>query len=389
MIRYLIAATLLFSSTVLAEPIEFLIPGQFPVSTGNFDEDNFSLDGTTDQIEWVFQSETSSPITQLCARYNDSVGTPPEYKISLQGVDETSNPAASDGTVKESGNASATFTPPADTSWDNTFQCHTLTSSYTPSIGERLAIVIEDSGTPDGSNYGQWTATWNNSVINTLTEYAIVTNAGSPSTKDREYPIYAYKTASTTYGRPILETGWNFTGPTDPRFNSSDTPDERGLRFRFGEGQTCTYSIQYIEWQGRAAGAGSITINLRNDSDTLIDSATYDSDLNSQEGLVTGVHRVWFDDGDSLNCNDWYRVTLVPGSDDTGLDYVEGPAAADMDALPGGTNFYETNRTNAGSWTNDTDRRPSIALGIFNFSASGGGGGGSTVRGSTYNRHYN
>src|SRR5438105_4685448 len=85
---------------------------------------SFALDQTTDQIEYIFQAAEAITITRLGFRYGTRTGTPPTYQVSLQGVDGTGVP---DGTVKGGGSpASATFTPPADATWDATWRWVTL-----------------------------------------------------------------------------------------------------------------------------------------------------------------------------------------------------------------------------------------------------------------------
>src|SRR5262245_6559267 len=101
-----------------------------------------ALNQSTDTMEFIWDSyDNGLVISRLGFRYGTRTGTPPTYRISLQGVDGSGLP---DGTIKGGGSpASATFTPPADTSWNSTWQWINLSNTYTTANrGEKLATVI-------------------------------------------------------------------------------------------------------------------------------------------------------------------------------------------------------------------------------------------------------
>lgn len=108
-----------------------------------------SSGASVDRVATILQVGNAFLIEEVGFYYGVRTGTPPEYKVSLQGVDGSGNP---DGTIKNGGAAVVTFTPPADTSINNTWQRKTI-AGHTTSPGEWIAIVIEySSGTINASN---------------------------------------------------------------------------------------------------------------------------------------------------------------------------------------------------------------------------------------------
>lgn len=165
---------------------------------------NFTFDATNDGVAFVFMSETTDPITKVFFRYGVRVGTgtPPTFRISLQALDTSGNPT---GTVLGGGSpASATFTPPADATWDGTGRWITLANSYTPTRGQILAIVIEhSSGTIDAANGSTITRSMLGGIqSNSGIPYALTENSGIWS-KVNASAVFGYGTATTKYGMPI------------------------------------------------------------------------------------------------------------------------------------------------------------------------------------------
>jgi hypothetical protein len=77
-----------------------------------------------------------------------------------------------------------------------------------------------------------------------------------------------------------------------------------------------------------------------------------------------------------------YRIGFQPA--DTGHNFaitvIEFTDAADLDAMPGGTDFLLSTRTNAAGWAADsTTKRPIAEFIIDDMTEPAGGGGGGTV----------
>lgn len=169
---------------------------------------NHIVDASNEGVSFAFLSETSGAITKVGFRYGARTGTPPVYRASLQSLNTSGTP---DGTVLGGGSpASVTFTPPADTTWDGLFQWVTLDNSYTPTLGQSLAIVIEySSGTIDGSNNSSFTRSILGMDSSPANPYSL-TNTGGTWAKQTTGAVFGYATASTRHGR-IVSSAYSTT----------------------------------------------------------------------------------------------------------------------------------------------------------------------------------
>jgi hypothetical protein len=328
---------------------------------------NITLDAATDQWETVFQVPEAVVITKVGFRYGARTGTPPTYKVSLQGVGATGNP---DGTIKGSGSpASKTFTPPADTTWDGTWQWITLDNPYTCVRGEYLSIVIAyESGTIDSGNASSFTGTITN-IEQSGNCYNINNQAGS-RTKATTFPTFGYASASKSYGFPIANV-------SNSTFNSSSTPDERAIRFTIPTGWMQSYKVVGVRWC--MAGAGNAhTMKLclyDSDGTTILQDVTLDSDITASTS-ATLVYQAYFDEATlaTLLAGTQYRLSFVPQS--SGAPAILGlvvPLAADRTAWPGGTAFAASSRTDGGAWTDDDTLRYWAELILEDITTGGGG----------------
>lgn len=318
---------------------------------------SFTLDGTTDQLEWVFQADDAITITHLGFRYGARTGTPPTFIISLQGVDGSGNP---DGTIKGGGSpASATFTPPADATWDGTWQWIALANSFTVARGDMLAIVIAySSGTINGSNSSAITARLTNLAV-PASPYVITNNAGS-RTRGAVQPIFGYKSATRAYGYP-LET------ITVTAFSSDSTPDEYAMKFTVPTGWGSSLAVLGVQFPIQAYDAAkTLQVTLYDtDGTTVLQRITLDSDY-LRGLLAVGRATVLFDEVtlSALTIGSAYRVGLAP--QETASNFqpyrLQVDAAADWDAWPFAQQAALSTRTDAGAWTDDTTQRLQMDL---------------------------
>jgi len=334
-------------------------------SNGSGSIQSFVLDQSTDQLEFVFQCERADTITDLCYNYvSKCSGTPVAHQIDLEGVNlTTGNP---DGTIKSSTNAKAAFTPSATTSEDGTIQCKTLTSSYTCTQGELLAIVIKPTGAPTATNCGNfgYNASWSNFGFGL--PYAIQNNA-TVRTKVSGVPTVSYKSATRTYGWPI--TGQGQTG-----YSSSQ---EDGNVFTVPASWCSTFKLDAVDVYGATPSAGKdLTFRLYNGSasgdTTVLDSVTVDGDTLSANGSNKPIRAV-FTSSTTLTCGNGYRIVVAPTAAASGwnLAYQTVQTSADFGAWPLGTGVYYTTR-NAGSWTDTTTKRANMAIRLKDVTTSSG-----------------
>lgn len=313
---------------------------------------NFPLDQTTDAVEFIFQAHEAATITHLGYRYGARTGTPPTYKISLQGVDGTGIP---DGTIKGGASpASKTFTPPADASIDGLFQYQQLDNAYTCSRGEYLSIVIAySSGTINGSNTSSFTTTDrnDNSNVNTGFPYAIANDAGVRA-RSQNHPIFAFKSATTVYGSPVQAI-------YNPAFTNATTPDEVAHAFTIPSGWAASYQIEGVAQFLQLPAGGSLKVMLYSGT-TVLATATHDTD-DYQAATGSRLATFYFQDATlpTLTPGVQYRIGFQP-QDAAGnyffFGYTQG-ANAEWGAYPLGIDWYLSTRTDAGAWTDVTTSR--------------------------------
>ncbi len=341
---------------------------------------SFSLNGATDTLAWVFSTPNGIVVTKLGFRYTQRTGTPPAYRISLQAVTNglpTGTPLGG-GTPAE-----ATFTPPADASWDATWQWITLDNSYT-TTGAVVAIVIEySSGTVDGSNFSSITNRTNGAGTSHWLPYVIETNAGTPARTNALLSVYGMQSASLTYGNPLLTI-------TSATFALDSTPDEYALRFMVPTSFCATYSVMGVNALLGAAATGKTMLVTLYDTDgtTPLQTVTWDSDdaRTQSDTSVIGTE-LYFDEATlaTLTAGSVYRIGFAPQQNSAGtdqrvliFDYASNDALSAAQYF--GSDWYLNSRTGGGAWTDDATvdaRRPAVELifGDWTPAAAGGGGG--------------
>lgn len=321
---------------------------------------NFAVDGATDAAEFIFQVGEAITITRLGVRVGAVVGTSPTYRISLQGVSAAGVP---DGTVKASGNASATWQPSgAGFSW------RTLTSSYAASAGEFLALVVDySSGTIDASNYASITTTMTNLVPNPPRFPTAYNNAaGTRSGQGTGFVgPFGFGTSGQAYGIPI-DAAYNQV------YNSGSGSDEWGMRFSIPThfGSSCQLLGAYIAGFGSQTGS-TIALTAYNGT-TSIASLNIDSDMFPNTSTGTSTFR--FASPPTISPGTQYRLALAPVStQNTTLRGYSFASAADRLALVPGSDWLVSHRADAGAWSDvDTSVLPIIPI-IGNISSGGGG----------------
>jgi hypothetical protein len=338
---------------------------------------NFSLDQTTDKSEAIFQIPEDITVTRVGFRYGVRTGTPPTYKVSIQTVDATTGFPT--GTVIGGGSpASATFTPPADATWDGTYRAVTLDNSASMTRGTLYGFVIEySSGTVDGSNFSSFTnrsAIFNN--LNFGLPYAIQNAAGTRTKQSSSgMPVFSVGSARPIYGLPVL------AGTSTGNVNSNSTPDEIGIKFVVPS-WGATLSVVGVRIMLNATAGRTFDMTLY-DGTTALQAVTFDSD-NFMTGAVV-PSQFYFDETtlSSLTEGATYRLAFKPNETNTNLvmNYVSFGAAGDLAAFNGSGTYMYTSRTDAGAWS-DTDTqilRMDLILGDVT-----GSSGGTTVVGQVF-----
>lgn len=329
---------------------------------------NFVLNAVNDKLHIVFQCPEAATITTVGFRYGARVGTPVQHQVSLQGVSTTTG--AGDGTILSAGNAKATFTPPADGTWDATWRELALTASYACARGEFLAMVIEPLGTPDGSNNSSFTYTAENLGGQVTQGIAVREDGGVLQGKVTIPAPFSFKSASKTYGFPALSY-------TTLDLSLTTTPDEVGLLFTLSSDWVSTFTIDRV-YAGlqRPYNSQSYKIQLY-DGTTVLQDITLDSDFMSANA---GYRCHYFDESSlaTLNGGTPYRLTFAPqvAGTDFNLFYLNVNSSTDLEPWAGAGSFLWTERTNLGAFSEINTRIPFMQFGIKDWTVPGGGGGG-------------
>ena len=306
---------------------------------------NFGIAASTSAWAAVFESEISVAITHLGFRYGARTGTPPTYAIALEGVDTGGLP---DGTDVGGGSpTSATFTPPASTAWNGTWQWVALTNSYTPTRGQRLCATIRySSGTIDASNTSSFTRELANTTGTTSMPY-MGTMTASVWTRQSAAHIFGYRTASGRYGQP--GTGVYST-------STSTSGNRKAIKFVLPSGHGSTFQVAGANLViGNLAAASSSIFGLWNGAGTALQSVTRDSDQSPIVG-TTGATRFLFTESTlaTLSYGTAYYIGLESvSSSAVAVCGIQLDNAADRSAYPNGTNCC-LSTWDGSTWTDDT-----------------------------------
>jgi hypothetical protein len=336
------------------------------------------IDNSGDKHAAVFQVPEDATITHLWTNVS-TVTSPPVCKISLQGIDASGVP---DGTVKGGGSpASVTFTPAAGVTW------HALANSYAAVRGEILAIVIEyDSGTVGASNTATFLVT-----TSTLTQrlgvpyYSSKNDAGAFGKTATTGPLFGYKTASKSFGRPFKTASLS---------KATSTTVEYAQRFSLAAGYGATKKLVGIRYWGGNATTGTQTtwITLYSGTDVL-QQIGLDADYAASAGATSREHEVYFDEANltALDFGTEYRVGII-ASTAASINALDVENDGDMGAFPFGTQIYASTRTlgaavTAGSgpasggaaWTDSPKERLYMDLILEDWTEPAAGGGGMLV----------
>lgn len=325
---------------------------------------NHSVDANNDGIGWIFQANTADAITHLGFRYGLRTGTPPVQIIGLEGVASTGLP---DGTYLGGVSpASATFTPPADATWDGTWQWVQLTNAHTPARGDVLAMTIRySSGTIDASNFSSYTRTHSDAKGRDGFPYGLILAGGTWS-----------KVAGASFGYRTANGRFGWIVPTIANPSLSTTGHRSAIFFTLPADWGDTFTLAGLNGLMRVTAGGSALFGLWDAAGTEIQAVTFDTDAFQQSG-IGGQHLLY--DGASLTAlnygTEYYAGLQCVGASPIGMSYVDLTEAADRSAFPNGVNCGYASWDGA-TWTKDDTAIPlsELILGAITEPAGGGGG---------------
>lgn len=335
---------------------------------------NHTLDASNDGVGWVFQAPNAAPITHVGFRVGARTGTPPTYVATLEGVD--TGTGAPDGSDIGSGSPTAkTFTPPADTTWDGTWQWIQLTNPYTPTRGQFLAATVRhSSGTVDGSNNITVTSGFSGTLglVDGGAPYALTLTAGSWA-KAAIYAVFGVRTASTRYGR-VLTGGFNTR-------SASTVGHRQALKFTLPAEWGDTFKVVGFSYNGSIAQtSGRAPVAALWSAGGVLQNVTLDSDIARSPQTAYRGGTVYFDESSlaTLTFGTTYYIGLeVADATNAGvlLNGVQLGSSDDLLAYPLGTSAHLAT-FDGSSWSDDQTVRPDVELILADWTEPSGGGGG-------------
>jgi len=191
----------------------------------------------------------------------------------------------------------------------------------------------------------------------------IFRNASGVWSDQEDEPLIALKYTDGSYAQ--LGTPWfPIKSLNATNFNSSSTPNERGLRFVLPFGARVSGA-----WV-RCALPAAADVVLYDASDNVLASSSLSADLNRNGNAYVPFAPTELAAGT-------YRLTFKPTTtSNVSLYDFDVESNAHLAAVEGGVEWYYTERTDGGSWTDTTTKRPWMGLLFDGIDVGGSSGGG-------------
>lgn len=286
------------------------------------------LDATTDGIEYIMQAPAALAINQVKIYVSNRTGTQPTYRVSLQGY--TPSTQRADGTIKASGLAYGDVTPSA-----NGWVTVPLGATYTPAVGEHVAVVISYlSGTIGASNNTTFGVGLSANYQAADAAFYWTINSGTASVQTGGPPMVAWSDGTNWDGYGLTGTVKTVSSTLEVamRFVAPFSATLRGLRLPATIG---TSGVPVITlYQG---GAVSDTTPLVAESFSG-QAVRYFLPFSSPPSVTEGVT---------------YRLSLKLTSGTLNLLRGDFASQADMEGHPLGTNWSYSERS-GGDWTDSS-----------------------------------
>ena len=338
--------------------------------TGGGNPATYNLTATDIGVAAITQAWYAEAITHVGFPYRSKTGTPVELTLTLETMDASGLPS---GTDVGGGSPTATaFTPPNDTTWNNTFQWVALTNSYTPARGEILCVTLQATGAPDGSNYSTVAFRFDEQYgAGTLRNFPhivyMVAGTWAKTGSSSSGGAVAFKTASHIYGAPISNT----VGV----INANTAGYRVAKAFTYPTTMVSTFKIigAHIGCKP-ASAAGTIKWGLWNSAGTALqtgDMSTIYTRNNYSSGRPISVI---FEDTTlaTLSGGTRYYIGLENVDTNCSLDVVSLTSADETECFPNGENVASAT-WNGSSWTEDATKMPVVEIIFEEWDVPSGG----------------
>jgi len=339
----------------------FFIPNPLTMVSTAFS--SLLIDASGEKAAFIVQIPKSGNITKVGFR-TGTVTSAQTLRVSLQTVDTTTGDPS--GSLYGSSTA-GTQTSPAS----NTNYLVTLGTQATATASDFVAVVIEFDSTAGNLNIAHST--------NIPQNFPYVDLYTTSWAKTASIPVLSFEYDDGSYGtiRGVFPPG----SMANTTYNSGSTPDEYALYFTIKG--PCKVSGAVIYGGQSAAGSDFDLVLYDTDGTTSLATLSVDGDVRGSTS-ATNPFTVLFSTPATLTANGVYYLSLKPTTtNNCRLMRYTFASAASLETMPGGTDFYEATRTNAGSWTTTNTIRPMIMpiLSAIDDGTSTGSGGSYTFVG--------
>jgi hypothetical protein len=308
------------------------------------------LDNTDDRVAFIFRVPKTGNITKV-GFHVITAATPQTIRVSLCTVDATTGDP---NTALYGGSAAGTQASPAA----NTFYEVTLGTAASATIGDTIAVVLQfDTTAGDvGIRPGLTSVLGRAGVAFPYMDAYVTAWTKGAANGVNCIPMCTIGYDDGTYPYNGMTPGAS-TVPAAVTFNNTSTPDEVGNRF------TVPFLCRVSGFWAIADFDGDADLVLYDSASTALATVSVDKDI---EAVATAAYQTYLPFAPvTLRPNVVYRAVVKPTSATNLIIYrLTTQSAAMMDQMSGGQAWYETSRTDAGSWTDTTTQRI-LALGLF------------------------
>jgi hypothetical protein len=221
--------------------------------------------------------------------------------------------------------------------------------------GELLACVVEFASFSAGDSLGVRALTLATASAGAIQQHYVDLFTASWAKQSSSLCVVALKYTDSPIYDVITPDIIPASGLNAPTFNSNSSPDERGLIFR--SPMSCAVSGFLVRYGSAAAGRNADFILYDSDGTTALKTVAIDGD----QVQSTSARWLFIPLTQNLTADLDYRAVIKPSSTSSvELQDFDVSAQALLDACGGGQNWHYTERTDAGSWTQTTTKRPWI-----------------------------
>lgn len=286
--------------------------------------------------------------------------------LSLQDVSATAGPPIQPDETQDQTVAIAA----ADVTANTFLLTGNLSADRSVAFGELLAVVLEYdvSGRQGADSFAlaAWNIDQNSAALKF--QHATVLKTASWALAPNQVPIVLFEYSDGTFG--TFADCWPCSGGVLVSVNTGTTPDEYGLEFQVAH----PMSVDGAWVAVFITAAADLDVILYEGSTPVANgSVSIDNDQLSADNLYK-VLDITFPAALTLATGTTYRLIAKPTTATSiHLPSMDVSVAGHMAAVPGGAAFNSASRTDGGSFTALTTRRPFVGVRIAGLDSGGGG----------------